>query len=157
MPQFAQLAQKFTLDVCRRMKMDSRVSTRREPEPDEETAWLYAQIYFEEDLDSFCGVISQATFEAQLRAHFRRRRSTADEEDFEWYALRNAVYASGCRALGVTQGHSPQTEMCSKSWRYFENALSVHTDLLYSRTSLMAVQALILMVCQPYPARRAAF
>lgn len=33
-----------------------------------------------------------------------------------------------------------------QSWGFFENSLSVHTELLYTPTGMMAVQALALMV-----------
>lgn len=38
------------------------------------------------------------------------------------------------------------SEAQAQAWLYFENALSVHTDLLYTPTGLSAVQALALMV-----------
>jgi hypothetical protein len=38
------------------------------------------------------------------------------------------------------------SEAQGQAWQYFENALSVHTELLYTPTGLSAVQALALMV-----------
>lgn len=36
---------------------------------------------------------------------------------------------------------------CSRtSWPYFENALSVHTELMFLPSSIVGVQALVLMV-----------
>lgn len=69
------------------------------------------------------------------------------EEEPAWYALRNAIYASGCR-LQLAKRRTFR-EVYRTAWGYFENALSVHTELLYFRSSLLAVQALTVMVRYP--------
>jgi hypothetical protein len=57
------------------------------------------------------------------------------------------VYASGCRiALSKQSPLIPFAEAQERAWQFFENALSVHTELLYCATSLVAVQALTAMV-----------
>lgn len=59
------------------------------------------------------------------------------------------MYAFGCRALlardPAVSFHTAQRQ----AWRFFENAMSVHSDLLYAPTTLMAVQVLTLMVLFP--------
>lgn len=71
--------------------------------------------------------------------------STVDaHDDPSWYALRNVVYASGCRIkASKTESY---LEACEASWGYFENALSVYADLLFLESSMVAMQALVLMV-----------
>lgn len=89
----------------------------------------------------------RASFEARLRTHFAQVSLSGSDEDPSWYALRNVVYASGCRTeLGKSGDTSAFQESQAQGWRYFENALSMHTDLLYCRTGIMAVQALVAMV-----------
>lgn len=85
--------------------------------------------------------MSASWFEAQLRAQWDGKISN---ENYSWYALRNTVYAFGCR-LELAKSASFR-EAYTKSWQYFENAMTVHTDLIYYKTDLMAVQALIAMV-----------
>ena len=81
-------------------------------------------------------------FESRLRAHLN---GVNTDDEPVWYALRNIVYATGSRL------HLSKTatfrEACQASWGWFENALSVHTEILYFRTSILGVQALTLMVC----------
>jgi hypothetical protein len=63
--------------------------------------------------------------------------------------MRNTIYASGCRYV-ISEARSPEafSESRAQSWKYLENALSVHTELLYGPTSLDCIQALLLMVSQ---------
>jgi hypothetical protein len=68
-------------------------------------------------------------------------------EDPAWYAMRNTVYAWGCRLEWSREhGAASFAEAQSQAWRYFENALSVHTELIYSESGLLAVEALFAMV-----------
>jgi hypothetical protein len=114
-------------------------------------AWQYCRIYFEMDPDAVFGIVYRPTFENALRTHFRKDGHNSDNDpDPGWYALRNTVYAAGCRIIEMRNaGKGSRTNiMSNQSWKYFSNALSVHSDLLYYRTSLMAVQALAMMVCE---------
>lgn len=97
--------------------------------------------YFDEALDAALGAVHRPWFEAQLKAHFS---GAINDTDPAWYALRNAVYASGCR-IDASKYKSCQ-EANQLAWGWFENALSVHTEILYFRTSIVGVQALTLMV-----------
>ena len=105
-----------------------------------------AEAYFDEGLDSIFGVIQRPSFEARLRSHYDAQTSGL-ERDKAWYALRNTVFAAGCR-ITLSDGPYPSAfnEARNTSWRYFENALSVHTELVYARSGIIAVQALALMV-----------
>jgi hypothetical protein len=89
--------------------------------------------------------VSKEHFELRLRHHFAQKDLVDD--DPAWYALRNTVYASGYRLSSSNMPYSNTFgEIQQKAWRYFEKALSVHTELLYGSTGLMAVQALTAMV-----------
>jgi hypothetical protein len=101
--------------------------------------------YFENSFDALLGVVDRSTFETRLRSFFNHKPTLQD--DPAWYALRHTVYASGCRiALSKQSPLAPFAEAQERAWQFFENALSVHTELLYCATSLVAVQALTAMV-----------
>ncbi len=102
--------------------------------------------YFENSPEVAKGVVNRPAFEARLHAHFHQPQASY-EEDPPWYALRHTVYAWGCR-LECSRGNDAEsfTQAQAQSWRFFENALFVHTDLLYSQTGLLAVEALTAMV-----------
>ncbi|OCL02150.1 hypothetical protein AOQ84DRAFT_349537 [Glonium stellatum] len=140
---FVATANTLSLNVTRTLKLDRKLDVQREPEPDPESAWKYTQAYFDESLDKVFGVIHRPVFEARLRAHFESEQL---DDDSIWYALRNTVYASGCK-ISLTKEDRPNAfvDAQAKAWRYFENALSMHTDLIYMRTGLPAVQTLLAM------------
>jgi hypothetical protein len=86
------------------------------------------------------------------RGHFESVRASSDRmtsSDPGWYALRNTVYAIGSR-LALISEPLPASYLAARdtSWGYFENALSVHTELLYVRSDSTAVEALLLMVSE---------
>jgi len=101
--------------------------------------------FFEESFEYTVGLVQKAPFEARLHEHLQQGPSAAN--DVAWYALRNTVYAIGCRIHLSAEGR-PEAYVTARqqSWRYFENAMSVHTELLFMRTNTMAVEALLLMV-----------
>ena len=100
--------------------------------------------YFNGSLDTVFGVVNRQEFEKRLHAHFNE----PPKDDSPWYALRNTVYASGCKII-----FARQTQPCTfadaqkQAWKYFENALSVHTELIYMHSDLLAIEALMAMVC----------
>jgi len=95
------------------------------------------------------GIVHRPDFEARLRLHFAP--GTRANDDPGWYALRNTVYASGCRMECSKAYHSTGFEEArERGWRYFENALSVQSQLLYGKTDITAVQALVAMVCNSF-------
>ena len=97
--------------------------------------------FFEEALESALGIVHRPWFEVQLKNHFNGAINDADPA---WYALRNVIYAFGCRIEQCKC--SSFKEATQLAWVWFENALSVHTEVLYFRTSIVGVQALTLMV-----------
>ncbi|EXJ56176.1 hypothetical protein A1O7_09107 [Cladophialophora yegresii CBS 114405] len=121
------MARKLNDDISRHLKIDPGLSRRREPEPPECLAWQYVNAYFEESRDVAFGILSRPSFESRLRAHFENDLMTSPEADASWQQ-------SGPFLAGQAYG-----------WQYFQNALSVHTDLLYTRSSFMAIQALAIM------------
>ncbi|KAK6365711.1 hypothetical protein LTS17_011098 [Exophiala oligosperma] len=145
---FGTIARGLISDVSRALKLKEPIPTVREPEPEEVMAWKYCRIYFDLDPDAAFGIVSRPSFENALRAHFRKDDGQAENQtDPGWYALRYTVYAAGCRILEMRAAAkgSRVDMMANQSWKYFTNALSVHNDILYYRTSLMAVQALAAM------------
>jgi hypothetical protein len=144
------------------LKMSSTLSASRAPEPSPDTAWQYTkgksqrhfasasvfvnvclQAYFEETPEEAFGIVERASFEARLRAHF----SGAMPDDKAWYALRNVLWASGCR---IVLSRTASLRIAAQTaWPLFENALSAHTEILFTRSSMMGVQSLILMVSLP--------
>lgn len=119
----------------------------RAVEPDRETAFRYSQTYFERTPEAFFDVVDRVSFQTRLRAQFENSVQSANEDDAAWYALRNIVYAFGCRyELGKASYSSTFIEAQRGGWAYFENAMSRHTELTFCRSGIMAVQALAVMV-----------
>ena len=102
--------------------------------------------YFAESLESHFGVVDPEAFEQQLTAHYRtcNRQSSPTSVDGAWYALRNAVFTSGSRTvLARMAGYKAATKT---AMGFFRNAMSVYAELIYSQRSVMATQALVVMV-----------
>lgn len=89
-------------------------------------------------------MVYRPEFENHLRRFFENNQ--ARENDVAWYALRNAVYAVGCRSAAAVENKKDFVEIQQESVQYFHNAFSVHSDLLYMPNGLMAIQALVVMV-----------
>ncbi|PVH76694.1 hypothetical protein DL98DRAFT_464707 [Cadophora sp. DSE1049] len=145
---FVGIAKAFSRDTTRPLKLDGKINSERASEPDPVTAWRYVKVYFEECPEAAFDVVSRSAFETRLHSHFEHGNTSAHDESASWYALRNIVYASGCRAeLGKTTAGYCSTFQRGQigGYRYFENALSRHTELMFCKTGLMAVQALVAM------------
>lgn len=99
--------------------------------------------YFEDNETSFC-ILHQPSFELRLRQFFDTPSSSA--ADPGWYALRNAVYAGGKRKILKDAGVADFNHVHSSAFPYFANALAVHTEMIYYKSSMTAVQALAAMV-----------
>lgn len=137
-------AQRLAADTLRSERLDRTRPSDRAPEPDYAMATRWSNAFFECSLDVVFGILHRPSFDAKLRESFET--GTLGPEDAAWYALRHTVYATGCRiALSVDESSASFSEASTQAWRYYENALAVHTDLLYGKTGLMSVQALILM------------
>lgn len=98
-------------------------------------------VFFQHAIETTCEILDQSWFENKLQMY--HANGTASD-DSSWYALRNIVYAFGCRIhMNLTASY---TRAVGASMVFFQNALSVELDLLHRRTSLMGVQALAVMV-----------
>lgn len=90
------------------------------------------------------GIVDRPEFENHLRDRFRGDLTMGS--DPAWYALRNCVYASGCRIYRAKDPSVSFGEIQEEAWRYFQNALSVHGEVLLTCTDLLAVRSLLAMV-----------
>ncbi|KAH7145530.1 fungal-specific transcription factor domain-containing protein [Dactylonectria estremocensis] len=124
-----------------RLKLSKRLSRDIVEDPDPNTAWEYVRAYFEESALSTFYLANRQSFEERLLRHIEN--PSASQEDSVWFAMRNIVFATGCRAL-MSKTHS-WTESQSKSGQYFENALRVETDLIHGACRLSATRALLAM------------
>jgi hypothetical protein len=97
------------------------------------------------------GIVCRTSFEARLRIHYQQGFMPSAESDPAWYALRNAIFATGCRSSLAKEPSGGFRVAHRRSWKYFQNALSVYTELHFARTGLMAVQALTVMVMKRLP------
>ncbi|EXJ75923.1 uncharacterized protein A1O5_00431 [Cladophialophora psammophila CBS 110553] len=139
-PDFRPIANRFTQDVARRLKLEKRPSKERKGDPDLKDALRFTSAYFEEAPEAALGIVRRSCLESRLRSFYNGSKS---DDDASWYAMRNIIFASGCRVV-LSRGGT-YSEAQRESWLYFENALSVHAELLCFRTSVMGVQALTLM------------
>lgn len=149
MQDFVTLTKTLSLNISQHLKVGPGISHRQVPEPDEATAWRCVNAYFDESRDIVFGIVSRTVFESRLRGHFKNNQQDLLEQDSSWYALRNSVYATGCRQLLSKEQPGPFLVGRGHGWEYFQNALSVQTELLYARNNFMAVQSLAIMVWLP--------
>lgn len=141
---FQPIAARLLQSITARLRPSQSIPLARKPEPSREEALKYTAAYFAEAPEAAFGVVNRLRFEAMLRKHFQGSLLSV-ENDRAWYALRNVIFAYGCRiSLSKTASFSKANDE-SEGW--FFNALAVHTDLLYFHTSIMGVQALTIMVC----------
>lgn len=140
MPEYGDVITRLITNMARMLKMNGSLSVSRALEPSPELAWQYTQAYFDESTENAFGIVERSWFEIRLRSHF----SGTTPDDRVWYALRNVLWACGCRiVLFRTSGFR---EASNTSWALFENALSALPDILFFRASIIGLQALILMV-----------
>ncbi|OAG42910.1 hypothetical protein AYO21_02861 [Fonsecaea monophora] len=142
---FEKTARKLASDVCHRLKLEDLTTIAKEPEPSEADAWAYTRAYFEESVEGSIGLVYRPQFENLLRAHFQQEHTPTVDQDPAWYALRYIIYAAGWRVQSWKKSYADYHYARGPGWGYFQNALSVHSKLLYCRTSLMAIQALAAM------------
>ncbi|KAJ8117753.1 hypothetical protein OPT61_g1124 [Boeremia exigua] len=137
-PEYADSARTFAMSTTRNLKLEKKISDVRMVEPDYTTA-----SYFHQSVEAVFALVDEAQFKGKLEQNFF---GNANSDEAEWYALRNAVYASGCKVHMVQSSPTNSFESSqNSSWKYFENAMSVHTELIYMRSGLMAIQALMAM------------
>ncbi|RDW90935.1 hypothetical protein BP5796_02100 [Coleophoma crateriformis] len=142
LPGFFKTARGLSMMLNHRPASCPRISQDFIAEPDQETAWIFCRAYFQHSFEARLGLVFRPAFETRLRLHFMP--SGDHFEDPAWFALRNTVYASGCR-IHMFQSNSSFLDAQACAWKYFEKALSVHSELLFSATGLTAVEALAAM------------
>ena len=103
-----------------------------------------SQAFFDDSPASTLGVVHRPEFEGALRAHLQGDLTLATDPG--WYALRKTVYASGCRIYKSKHTSTSFADIQTEAWTYFQCAMSVFTELLFTPTGLLAVRALGAMV-----------
>jgi hypothetical protein len=142
---FAESARGLTLSLRRRSMIEQDPSTSTvADELDEATAWRYVQAYFDHSYDALFGIINRPAFEDRLRGHFARGSAQYDEPS--WVALRNVVFAAGCRCHLAKESSVSFVQARAQAWQFFDKALAVLKDIIFHTKGLVAVQALALMV-----------
>jgi Fungal specific transcription factor domain/Fungal Zn(2)-Cys(6) binuclear cluster domain len=112
----------------------------RKPLPSTVTIWTYINSYFE-SVQCIFPVLDRTKFESRTREYL----SSTSIVDTAWYALLNAVLASGCRAALSAETADAFRDSGREGWAYFQNALAVEAELVHKATSLAATQALAVM------------
>lgn len=107
--------------------------------PDISTAKKYIDVYFARQW--LWPIIREARFRDQCEKYW----SDPSGHDTTWYALYNVILALGCRACISCGTPKSFLESEKEAWAYFDNTISVQSDLMYQKTSLQAVQTFALM------------
>lgn len=94
-------------------------------------------------MDNLFDAVHKPEFERLLRAHLAGKMPYRDSA---WYALRNVVYATGCRIYRSQSPTANFAEVEREARSYFSNALSVRNELLLMKPSLRSVRAFLAMV-----------
>ncbi|KAM5380833.1 hypothetical protein ACJZ2D_003357 [Fusarium nematophilum] len=137
---FQDSATMLTKNMSQCSKMEMKLSGERTPEPSVDLAWKYTRAYFKHAPETAFELVNRAWFESRLESHLS---GPTNNDDPAWFALRNAIYASGARIELAKLGKF--SEALQTAWYFFLNCLSVQAELLYFQTSLTAIQALIVM------------
>ncbi|KIW86599.1 uncharacterized protein Z519_12783 [Cladophialophora bantiana CBS 173.52] len=116
----------------------------RVPDPDRATAFRYVQAYFDHSYDAVFGVLHGPKFKARLEAQFDNQ-GASQVEDPSWFALRNVVYALGCRCMLAPDDNVSFVEAEAQAKPYFHNALSAFGEIIFGHSGFTAIQALVLM------------
>ncbi len=109
--------------------------------------------FFDESLEHALGLVPRMAFMNRLEIHYWQHQ--LDENDLNWYALRNTVFAIGSR-LGIASFRLPQTLSAAQtqSWEYLENAVSVYVNLICMALHPETIEALVSMVRATLPGCR---
>ncbi|OAQ65542.2 major facilitator superfamily protein [Pochonia chlamydosporia 170] len=135
---FGDVARGLTADWTKHLSLSQCPIQKAGPEPDFDEAWQYAT-----GASHIFGVVYRPQFEHHLRRHYQGLDT--QDDDAASYAMRNAVYAVGCRASAARDGTKDFMEIRKQSLQFFLNALSVYTNLIFMPTGLGAVRALMAM------------
>ncbi|KAK5047211.1 hypothetical protein LTR84_006733 [Exophiala bonariae] len=139
---FATIAGDLTAAWAKQLRLERNEPTIRSAEPEQRLALEYVDAYFKRSVDSLFEAIHQLDFQQQLRSHFENPNPNEDPVS---YAIRNTVYASGCRLHSSANYAASFDAIQKEAWGYFSNALSVHSELLLRSPSIGAVRALLAM------------
>ncbi|OAF63243.2 hypothetical protein VC83_00234 [Pseudogymnoascus destructans] len=107
--------------------------SEREPLPPKDIANEYMAAYFDNFNNSFPLYDKESVMERFGRDYYMVNR----EKDPAWYASLNVIFLIG---RSITMHEREPNGLCE---RYFRNAASVFSELLFSGPSLLAVQAMI--------------
>ena len=170
--EFASVAKRFSQDFVQRTAFDDNLSKAADPpKTTEPTASLYidgkrfvsfepiirrsntsSTAFYQNCWEADLGIIDRTDVEAQVKAYYQKNES---KDDPALFALSNIVFAAGYRSLLAKDPTESFSTAQTKAGRYFKNALSVFTRLLFPPSSLTAVRALTLMVGVQFHASRA--
>jgi len=100
----------------------------------------YVHAYFD-FVQCIFPVLDREIFEAQFDTFV----SDPTQFDPSWYALLNAVLASGCRAVLSAETAEAFQHSGHEAWGFFQNALDYEVELIHRSTNLTAVQAFTVM------------
>ncbi|OQU98882.1 Fungal specific transcription factor domain-containing protein isoform 2 [Cladophialophora immunda] len=140
--EFAEIAEEMKASWAQQSKLEHTQPMSQSAEPEPSLAWLYCSAYFERSVDNLWESVYRPDFERHLRAHLSGK---VQYDDPAWYALRNAVYAGGCRIYRSQFPEANPSDVQRESWSYFSNSLSVHSKLLLTKPTLRSVRALLTM------------
>ncbi|KIW94675.1 uncharacterized protein Z519_04652 [Cladophialophora bantiana CBS 173.52] len=140
---FVDVATEMTSTWTQRLTMDSSMfSSSPTPEPDS-IAWNFVNAYFEESDEIIYGVVYRPDLESNLRAYFRGELTLLN--DSAGQALRNTVYASGCRIYLAKNSDLGFQDLQRLEWMYFPNDLAELTKVLFTANSLLSIRAIMTM------------
>ena len=102
---------------------------------------IVSPAYFADAPEVLFGAVRRDLFQPRFEAHLAGSKK---DNNPAIYAIRNVIFATGCRIkMAPIVGYSKAVEMAT-GW--FDNAMSIHTELLYMPTTIIAVTALVIMV-----------
>ncbi|KIW95658.1 uncharacterized protein Z519_04243 [Cladophialophora bantiana CBS 173.52] len=140
--EFEEISEELQDSWAKALKLEHNEPASKCAEPEPQLAWKYCNAYFERSVDGLFGAVYRPEFERYLRAHLSGK---LDYNDSAWYALRNVVYAGGCRISRSEDASANFVGVQREAWGYFQNSLSVHSELLLTRPSLRSVRAWLAM------------
>ncbi|EXJ59128.1 hypothetical protein A1O7_06559 [Cladophialophora yegresii CBS 114405] len=131
-------------EILSQLKLPTRGEngSRNRPQsnlPPIEVAKRYIDVYFAKQW--LWPIIRESGF----REHCERYWNDPASCDKTWYALYNVVLALGCRACLSSGTLKSFRDSENEAWAYFDNTVSVQSNLMYQKTSLQAVQTFALM------------
>ncbi|EXJ59415.1 uncharacterized protein A1O5_12296 [Cladophialophora psammophila CBS 110553] len=144
--EFSEVASGLTRTWSRRLKMKRyRPLQIKYPDPALALAWKYVEGYFEQSYDAVFGIVHRPSFEARLHAHFENPTAAAQDDGPSWFALRNIIFAAGSRCVLAADPTVSFVQAEVQAAQYFQNALSVFSEIIFGHSGFTAVQALALM------------